>query len=93
METDCLQLVQLWEKMEFQRSPIGSVLTEIKELSFAFSHFVFKFVSRRCNRVAHLLAKQFTDTHRSEVWHETLALFRRSNGGFSETRLDHQRLK
>jgi hypothetical protein len=73
LETDCLELVQLWKKMDFQRSPVGSVLTEIKELLLAFSDFIFNFIGRDCNRVAYELAKQITDTKRSEVWHETPA--------------------
>lgn len=68
LETDYFELVQLWEKMKTQRSVIGSVLTEIKELRLVFSGFVFKFASRNCNKVTHLLAKQVTDTHRSEMW-------------------------
>jgi len=73
LETDSLELVQLWKKMDFQRSPVESILTEIKELSLAFSDFIFNSIGRDCNRVAHELAKQITDTNRSEVWHETPA--------------------
>lgn len=59
---DALKEAQLWDKLEFERSPVGSVLSEMKELSSAFSRFVFKFVSRSCNRIVHLLAKQFEYT-------------------------------
>jgi hypothetical protein len=76
LETDSLELVQLWKKMDFQRSPVESILTEIKELSLAFSDFIFNFIGRDCNRVAHELAKQITDTNRSEMWHETPACIR-----------------
>jgi hypothetical protein len=69
LETDCLELVQLWKKMDFQGSPVGSVLMEIKELLIAFSDYIFNFIGRDCNE----LAKQITDTNRSEVWHETPA--------------------
>jgi ribonuclease HI len=71
VETDCLELVQLSEKKELHPSLLDPVLTEINELKLAFSEFVFKFVSRSCNKIAHVLAKQVTHTNQSEVWHET----------------------
>ena len=66
LETDCLELIQLWEKREMQRSIIAPILSEINEFRLASTEFVFTFASRSCNRVAHLLAKQVTETHRSE---------------------------
>jgi hypothetical protein len=60
LETDCLELIQMWEKGDFQRSIAGSLLTEINELRLAFREFVFKYVSRNCNKVAHVVAKQVT---------------------------------
>ena len=58
LETDCLELIQLWEKRVMQRSIIAPILSEINELMLASTEFVFTFASRSCNRVAHLLAKQ-----------------------------------
>jgi ribonuclease HI len=58
METDCLQLVQLWNKRDSQRSINDSTLKEIAELSLAFQSFTLSFVSRLCNKVAHSLAKK-----------------------------------
>ena len=71
--TDCLELIQLWEKRVMQRSIIAPILSEINELMLASTEFVFTFASRSCNRVAHLLAKQVTETQRSELWHVTPA--------------------
>lgn len=57
LETDCLELVQLWGKRETQRSVLGSALADIDEIQHAFQVFKFTYVSRTCNRVAHVLAK------------------------------------
>lgn len=73
METDCLDLVNLWNKRDGQRSALGPLLAEIDALSLAFHSFSFSYVSRNCNRVAHVLAKQVSKTHRSERWHVTPA--------------------
>ena len=35
--------------------------------------FSFSFVNRVCNKVAHVLAKQVSATHRLERWHVTPA--------------------
>lgn len=40
-------------------------------MRLAFREFVSKYVSRNCNNVVHVLAKQVTDTHQSEVWYVT----------------------
>ena len=71
METDCLQVVQLWDKLEAQRSIIDPVLRQINDLSLTFQEFSFSFVSRNCNKVAHFLAKQVSASHDSETWHVT----------------------
>ena len=71
VETDCLQLVQLWNMRDDQRSIIDSSLKEIAELSLAFQEFLLSFASRICNKVAHTLAKQVSESHRSETWHVT----------------------
>ena len=71
METDCLQVVQLWDKLEAQRSIIDPVLRQINDLSLTFQEFSFSFVSRNCNKVAHFLAKPVSASHDSETWHVT----------------------
>ena len=55
LETDCLQVVQLWKKKESQRSIMDPILKEIEEISLAFQEFSFSFISRSSNKV-HLLA-------------------------------------
>jgi ribonuclease HI len=72
IETDCLQLINLWKKKDVQRSNLGPIL-EMDALSLAFQAFSFNYVSRACNNVAHVLAKQVSNTHRTEMWHVTPA--------------------
>jgi len=71
LETDCLQVVQLWK--ESQRSIIDPILKEMEEISLAFQEFSFSFISRSSNKVAHLLARQVSSSHCSEVWRVTPA--------------------
>jgi hypothetical protein len=73
LETDCLQVVQLWKKKETQRSVIDRILKEMEEISLAFQEFSFSFISRNCNKVAHLLARQVSSSHCWELWHVTPA--------------------
>jgi len=58
LETNYLDVVQLWKRREVQRSIIGHVLEEIVELSQGLLDFSFSSVNRVCNKVAHVLAKQ-----------------------------------
>jgi ribonuclease HI len=69
LDTDCLELVHLWEKKEKQRSVIGPIPEEIDDLGHAFHDFQVPYISRSCNNVARTLAKQITNTSRLEVWH------------------------
>jgi ribonuclease HI len=70
VETDCLQFVHPWRK-ESQRSVIDPILKEIDEVCLAFQEFSISCVSRSCNKVAHVLAKQVYASHRLETWHVT----------------------
>ena len=71
MEIDCLQFVQLWRKKESQRSVIDPILKEIDEVCLAFQEFSISFVSRSCNKLAHVLAKQVSASHPLGTWHVT----------------------
>jgi len=64
LETDCLELVNLWKKRTVQRSIVDPALKEIQDLPIAFQDFSFVYVNRRCNNIAHALAKQVTNRHR-----------------------------
>lgn len=71
LETDCLEVVNLWKKKEEQRSIADPVLKEIDGLRLAFHDFSVFHVKRECNKVAHVLAKQVSSTHQMEMWHVT----------------------
>jgi hypothetical protein len=60
LETDCQQMVQLWQAGTNQRSTIVTILHEIRELSLLFLDFKSSFVSMNCNKIAHVLAKRVT---------------------------------
>ncbi|CAD6236843.1 unnamed protein product [Miscanthus lutarioriparius] len=68
LESDCQEVVRLWQVRDQQRSSVMSILKEIKELSTLFQEFKFSFPSRSCNRVAHALAKQVTCETRVGWW-------------------------
>ena len=51
LETDCLELVNLWKRKDVQRSAVDSVLKEIQDLQIAFQDFFFVYVNRRCNNI------------------------------------------
>ena len=55
LETDCLELVNLWKK-DSQRSIIDPILKEIESIVLAFQEFAFVFVKHCCNKIAHVLA-------------------------------------
>jgi hypothetical protein len=71
LETDCLELINLWFKRDTQRSIIDPLLKEIDAIRLAFQEFSFCYINRSCNKVAHILAKQVSDTHRLEMWYVT----------------------
>jgi ribonuclease HI len=72
LETDSLE-VHLWKKQDAQRSIVEPILREIEEIRLAFLDFSFCYVNRKCNEIAHVLAKQVTSTHCMETWHVTPA--------------------
>lgn len=68
LETDCQQLVQLWQSGSYQRSSIAPYLQEMLEQSLVFLDFKLSFISRTCNKIAHVLAKRVTGDTRAAWW-------------------------
>ena len=58
LETDCQEVVKLWQAGVNQRSGVVSIIKESRELSTLFQDFKFSFVCRSCNKLAHALASQ-----------------------------------
>jgi hypothetical protein len=57
LETDCLEIVSLWNMRATQRSEITPVLRDIQELSASFSSFYVVHARRTSNNAAHVCAK------------------------------------
>jgi hypothetical protein len=57
METDCLEVVDLWNSRHGSRSTVTPILQDIGELALNFTLFVIQHVSRSANHSAHLCAK------------------------------------
>lgn len=68
LESDCQELLKLWNAGETQRSSVMTIIKEIQELSSLFLDFKFSFISRTCNKVAHVLAKQVTSDTQTGWW-------------------------
>jgi ribonuclease HI len=73
LETDCQEVVKLWQEGMHLRSSIVTILKEIKELSSSLQGFKISFVARSCNEIAHILAKQVTSDTRAGWWSSTPA--------------------
>lgn len=70
LETDCRELVRLWELKDVQRSSITVILREIQELCNSLVRFSFCYASRECNLVAHELAKHVSSACVMDEWHQ-----------------------
>ncbi|KAF8677957.1 hypothetical protein HU200_046314 [Digitaria exilis] len=69
LETDSLELVNLWNLKDVQRSILALILREMHELSMQFDDFVFSHTCQVCNRVTHKVAKQPTGDPGVVVWY------------------------
>ena len=56
-ESDCEELVRLWQGRKAQRSVIAPILSEVEDLVPSFQFFDFVFARRTANRVAHECAR------------------------------------
>jgi ribonuclease HI len=68
LESDCLELVRLWQSRETQRSLIAPVLMEMQDLSVSFNAFSLVYASRLCNKVAHEVARQAHSMTETVEW-------------------------
>jgi hypothetical protein len=57
METDCLEIVNLWNTRHGSRWAVAPILQEIGELVSSFSSFLIQHVVRPANYRTHLCAK------------------------------------
>ena len=68
METDCLEIVNLWNTRLNSRSVVAPVFYEIEELAANFDSFVINHVSRSTNGPAHLCAQRACNVSVTESW-------------------------
>lgn len=68
METDCLEVVNLWNSRHNSRSVVAPVLVEIGELASSFDSFCIQHVMRSANVPAHLCAKHASTLTVTESW-------------------------
>lgn len=73
LETDCQELINLWNAGDAQHSSVLPILREIRDLSSTLQEFKFSFINRKCNRVAHTIAKQVSNVTRVGWWSQTPA--------------------
>jgi hypothetical protein len=57
LETDCLELINLWKAPDTQRSAVGLIIHNIRHISRSFIEFTFIYTNRTCNSVAHECAR------------------------------------
>jgi hypothetical protein len=69
LETDCLELINLWKALDMQRSAVSLIIHDIRCISRSFSEFTFVYANRTCNRVAHECARQVFHEFDRVEWH------------------------
>ncbi|KAE8808101.1 alanyl-trna synthetase [Hordeum vulgare] len=68
IETDSLEVVNLWNSRRTLRSVIAPLLLDIEELAVSFLSFDIHHVRRHANIPAHLCAKHASTLEVSECW-------------------------
>jgi hypothetical protein len=68
VETDCLEVVNLWNTRHNSRSIVAPLLVEIGELATSFCFFDIQHVMRTSNIPAHLCVRHASTLNVSECW-------------------------
>jgi hypothetical protein len=68
METDCMEVVNLWKTRHNSRCIVAPLLEEIGELASSFISFDIQHVIRTSNYPAHLCAKRASTLNVTESW-------------------------
>ncbi|KAI5021858.1 hypothetical protein ZWY2020_058588 [Hordeum vulgare] len=74
METDCLEIVNLYKIRHYSLSVMAPLLLEMRELVSSFSFFDIQHVNRSSNVSVHLCAK-FACTLTTENWTDSRPSF------------------
>jgi ribonuclease HI len=75
VETDCSELVRLWESRTRNRPMITPLLEEVSMLSFGFQIFSISFARRSANNSAHACARYACLNNVDENWIEASPVF------------------
>ena len=70
METDSMEVVDLWNNRTFQRSEYAPIFNDIQELASSFSSFYVMHAKRMANKAAHACARHAASSA-FEVWAPT----------------------
>ncbi|XP_074278676.1 uncharacterized protein LOC141602272 [Silene latifolia] len=68
IESDCLVVVDDLIKNRSGRSEVFAIYEEIRQLSLSFESVVIKYISRKFNNLAHMLAHAMPWVHGSRFW-------------------------
>ena len=71
MESDCLEVVNLWNSRHDDRTIVAPILVEIVELSTSFKSFCIQYISRTANYPAHLCARHASTLDVTECWFDS----------------------
>ena len=75
LESDCLEIVNLWNTRHGSRSVVAPLLVEIGEHALSFDSFVIQHVNRSANLPAHLCAKHASTLMVAETWLDSTPSF------------------
>ena len=75
IETDCLEVVELWKNRHNSFAVVAPLFYEIGELATVFSYFDILHVIRSANYPAHLCAKRACTLSMTESWLEETPSF------------------
>ena len=75
VETDCHNLVQLWETRQHHLSEIMGILRQIQEIASQLLHCNLIFVRREANFAAHLCAQHASSENVCSLWTGTTPPF------------------
>ena len=75
IETDCMEIVDLWNSRQAHRAVVAPILLEIGEHACSFSSFFVQHVCRSANFSAHLCAKQASTLEVTNCWLDVIPSF------------------
>ncbi|KAF7008929.1 hypothetical protein CFC21_023575 [Triticum aestivum] len=71
MESDCLEVVNLWNSRHDDRTVVAPILAEILELYTSFKSFCIQYISKTANYPAHLCARHASTLDVTECWFDS----------------------